>query len=102
MVDDQIIWSNFLTQNPNDHSKLLYNSSEEHIWTTTVAQIGRLDAKLPSLSTYLGLFVCLLLFLLALVIVMLYRMKHTIAPLPSDIENAGHTEMFPDVELAAV
>lgn len=82
---------------------MLINSSDEHIWTTTVAEIGRQDPRLPSLSTYLGLFVCLLLFLIAMLIVMLYRIKHKIAPLPSDMENASHTEMFPDqVELAAV
>ena len=99
MLDEQIIWRNFLTPSPEGYSKPPFNSSNQHIWTTTIAQIGHQDPRLPSLSTYLGLFVCLLLFLLALVIVMLYRMKHTIAPLPSDMESAGHTEMFPDVEL---
>lgn len=103
MLDDRVIWRNFFTPTPDVYPSILHNVSfDEHIWTTTIAQLGRPDAKLPSLSTYLGLFVCLLLFLLALVIVMLYRMKHTIAPLPSDVESAGQMEMFPDVEPAAV
>ncbi|XP_051542736.1 serine-rich and transmembrane domain-containing 2-like [Myxocyprinus asiaticus] len=97
MIDERIIWRNFFTPTPEDLPKLLLNrSTEETIWTTTAAHIGRPDPRLPSLSTYLGLFVCLLLVLLALVIVMLYRMKHTIAPLPSDVESAGQTEMFPE------
>ncbi|KAG1957532.1 hypothetical protein F2P79_007540 [Pimephales promelas] len=97
MIDERIIWRNFFTPTPDDLPRLFQNgSTEEPIWTTTVAHIGRPDPRLPSLSTYLGLFVCLLLFLLALMIVMLYRMKHTIAPLPSDVESAGQTEMFPE------
>lgn len=102
MMNHQIIWRNFFTPRPDGFSKIVFNSSEEHIWTTTVAQIERQDPTLPSLSTYVGLFVCLFLFLLVMLIVMLYRMKHKIAPLTTDMENAGHMEMFPDVELAAV
>lgn len=103
MIDERIIWRNFFTPTPGDLPRRLQNgSTEEPIWITTVANIGRPDPRLPSLSTYLGLFVCLLLFLLALMIVMLYRMKHTIAPLPSDVESVGQTEMFPEVELRAV
>ncbi|KAJ7996652.1 hypothetical protein DPEC_G00239260 [Dallia pectoralis] len=101
MMNDPIIWRDVLTPSTHGFSNIPSNTSVENIWTTTtVAQIGRQDPRLPSLSTYLGLFVCLLLFLLAMLIVMLYRMKHKIAPFPS--EHGGHAEMFPDVELSAV
>lgn len=64
--------------------------------------MGRPDIKMPSFSTYLGIFICLLLFLLALMIVMLYRMKHVIAPLPPDVESASQNQVYTEVELCTL
>ncbi|KAL4659689.1 hypothetical protein GN956_G74 [Arapaima gigas] len=100
MLNDRIIWRNFPAPTTALLAKFPANvTSDGHLLGTTVAPLGRPDPRLPSFSAYLGLFVCLLLFLLALLIVMLYRMKHTIAPLPSDVESARHGDMFPEVEL---
>ncbi|TRY91822.1 hypothetical protein DNTS_012452 [Danionella cerebrum] len=95
MLDERVVvWRHFLTPAPEDVSRLPVNgSTEEPIWSSTVAIPGYAEGRLPSLSTYLALFVCLLLFLLVLMVVMLYRMKHTIAPSPSDVESARETEI---------
>lgn len=65
---------------------------------TLVTQVYTPSSKMPNFSTYIGLFVCLLLFLLVLIVVMLYRLKHTIAPLPTNVESASRVEEFTDFE----
>ncbi|KAM9441016.1 uncharacterized protein Hap1MRO34_026142 [Clarias gariepinus] len=82
---------------PSPPGLLLARSSTVRPACTTKPPAARAAPPLPSLPLYLGLFACLLLLVLALVFVTLYRMKHTVAPVPCYTPRA-HTDSEADTE----
>ncbi|KAK2816076.1 hypothetical protein Q7C36_022347 [Tachysurus vachellii] len=101
-----IIWKSFIPPSsssapppppPTPPARLL---STAHPACTSVSPAARAASTLPSLPLYVGLFVCLLLLVLALVFVTLYRMKHTVAPMPCYAARAD-TEAYAETEPTA-
>ncbi|GAA6071934.1 serine-rich and transmembrane domain-containing 2-like [Tachysurus ichikawai] len=98
-----IIWKSFIPPSsssappPPPPARLL---STAHPACTSVSPAARAASTLPSLPLYVGLFVCLLLLVLALVFVTLYRMKHTVAPMPCYAARAD-TEAYAETEPTA-
>ncbi|KAI5089034.1 hypothetical protein C0J45_20442 [Silurus meridionalis] len=100
-----LIWKSFLRPSSPSSSTLpprlvlASGSSERPVCTASaVSPAARAAAStLPSLPVYVGLFACLLLLVLALVFATLYRMKHTVAPMPCYSTRAG-TEAEADAE----
>lgn len=88
-----LIWKSFVPRSSSSSSPpppprlprlLLVSGSTERPACTpnAVSPAARAASTLPSLPLYVGLFACLLLLVLALVFATLYRMKHTVAPMP--------------------
>lgn len=69
--------------------------------TSSVSPAARAASTLPSLPVYVGLFACLLLLVLALVFATLYRMKHTVAPMPCYAARADSDEADAETETEA-
>ncbi|KAK3508865.1 hypothetical protein QTP70_010721 [Hemibagrus guttatus] len=72
-------------------------STERPACTFSGSSAARAASALPSLPLYAGLFAGLLALVLALVFVTLYRMKHTVAPVPCYAARA-HTEAYAETE----
>lgn len=103
-----LIWKSFVPRSSSSSSPpsppprlLLASGSTGHPacnTTSVVSPAARAASTLPSLPVYVGLFACLLLLVLALVFATLYRMKHTVAPMPCYVARADADEAETETE----